>query len=196
MTISQIFARRIREEREQRGWSQAELSRRVTALGHPLDKDAMSKIERGERKVSLDDAVALAAALGVPLPALLFEPLSGEDVDIGTKTFMSTDYFVAWLAGMMPLRREDAEHYWQAPTAWAHGMRTIVNLARLISDRNTELEMLRAYIAYNRHVARWYEEAALRRPDATPEMAAEFQEEARSRYERADEIEGLLPRED
>jgi transcriptional regulator with XRE-family HTH domain len=63
----ELFGRRLREEREQRGWTQAELAERSGTGLHPT---AVTRIERSERGVSLNEALAFAAALGVSLPEL------------------------------------------------------------------------------------------------------------------------------
>jgi transcriptional regulator with XRE-family HTH domain len=110
MTIREMFAKRLREMREERGWSQAKLSRRVTELGYRLDKAAMSRIEGGQRTVTLEDAVALAAALGVPLPAL-FVGEETEEVEITSEIRVRTPFLNGWLAGKMPLDPADAKFY-------------------------------------------------------------------------------------
>ena len=65
------FAARTKRERERRGWRQEDLAIRVAAEGLSLHATAFSKIEAGQRAVSLDDAVCIAAAFGVPLTYLL-----------------------------------------------------------------------------------------------------------------------------
>lgn len=70
-TPERIFGRRLRRERVKRGWRQEDLA--VWAAGHGavMHSSAIAKIEAGTRMVRLDHAVALAAALGVPLSRLL-----------------------------------------------------------------------------------------------------------------------------
>ncbi|MGL4551761.1 MAG: helix-turn-helix domain-containing protein, partial [Gemmataceae bacterium] len=53
---------RLREERERLGLSQRQLAGRVG-----LYQSDISRIEKGGRPLALDEAVSLAAALGVPL---------------------------------------------------------------------------------------------------------------------------------
>ena len=65
------FAARTKRERERRGWRQEDLAIRVAAEGLSLHATAFSKIEAGQRAVSLDDAVCIAAAFDVPLTYLL-----------------------------------------------------------------------------------------------------------------------------
>ena len=57
--------------RTERGLAQRELAAHVTALGRPMSNTMLSRIERAQRRCDVDDLVALAQALGVPLLALL-----------------------------------------------------------------------------------------------------------------------------
>lgn len=74
-----IFGRRMKEERERRGWKQADLADRLTKAGVPVIASAISKSEAGHRLVRLSEAVAIAAALGLPLSALLTDTSGRED---------------------------------------------------------------------------------------------------------------------
>jgi ribosome-binding protein aMBF1 (putative translation factor) len=56
------FADRMRKVRDAQRWSAQDVSRRSG-----LSRVAISKIENGDRGVSLGDAVVLAEALGIPL---------------------------------------------------------------------------------------------------------------------------------
>ena len=66
-----IFARNVRRMREDRGWSQAELGRRL-GPGHALRQARVAAIE-ATGSVTIDQADAFAAALGVPVEVLLYE---------------------------------------------------------------------------------------------------------------------------
>lgn len=57
--------------------SQRRLVARLDQLGLPLNQSVITRIERGTRKVSLDEAIALAAALDVA-PVHLFLPIGDE----------------------------------------------------------------------------------------------------------------------
>ncbi len=72
--VRSTFASRVRQVREGRGWSQEELARRLGELGLRLDPTAITRMERGERSVRVEEAVVLAQALGLPLDELL-QPL-------------------------------------------------------------------------------------------------------------------------
>lgn len=69
--VRSTFASRVRQVREGQGWSQEELARRLSEVGLRLDPTAITRLERGERSVRVEEAVAVAQTLGVPLDELL-----------------------------------------------------------------------------------------------------------------------------
>ena len=74
-----LFARRLRQERERLGISQAELARRMAQLlGQNVESTAITRIEQQTRAVRLDEAVSAANALGVPLLVLLSDENEAE----------------------------------------------------------------------------------------------------------------------
>jgi len=74
-----VFARRMQELRQAKGISQHALVRRVRALGVPANQAGISRIEAGTQGVSLDEAVAIAAVLGVLPEELYREQLPWEE---------------------------------------------------------------------------------------------------------------------
>jgi transcriptional regulator with XRE-family HTH domain len=75
--MSAVFARKVRAMRTGRGWSQAEMGRRVG-----LGQSRMAVIE-DTGSVTIDQAQAFADALGVPVEVLLYEqPPAAEEVYI------------------------------------------------------------------------------------------------------------------
>jgi transcriptional regulator with XRE-family HTH domain len=78
----ELFRKRVERMRNRRGWSQRELARRVNDLGLPISQAAISLLEAGQRVVSLNEAVAIAAALNV-LPEVLYRSsLDWEDYSV------------------------------------------------------------------------------------------------------------------
>jgi transcriptional regulator with XRE-family HTH domain len=71
-------AARIRHERELRGWSTAELARRVTESGVPLRQQQVWQIESGDppRKLSVGEAATIARIFGLTISDLLAPPES------------------------------------------------------------------------------------------------------------------------
>lgn len=76
----QIFAFRLREERVRAGLSQAALADRLAeVLNQRVDASAITRIEKHERAVRLDEAVVIAELLGVRLETMLHERESVDD---------------------------------------------------------------------------------------------------------------------
>jgi transcriptional regulator with XRE-family HTH domain len=74
---SAVFAARLRETREARGKvPQAILAQQLTENGVPMGRAALTEIEKGVRRVSIDEALALAAHLNAA-PAGLLTPPTG-----------------------------------------------------------------------------------------------------------------------
>jgi transcriptional regulator with XRE-family HTH domain len=64
--LGHVLAAAVRAERSRRGWRQADLAQRC---GWSLDQ--ISAIERGIRRVTVEDLPVICGALGVPLIKLL-----------------------------------------------------------------------------------------------------------------------------
>ncbi|WP_079047988.1 helix-turn-helix domain-containing protein [Streptomyces hirsutus] len=72
----QVAARAIERLRAARGYSQRQLSARVTALGRPMTFTQLSRVERQVWRCDIDDLVAIATALGTPRTPSLVMPAS------------------------------------------------------------------------------------------------------------------------
>jgi len=91
-----VNVRRLRKERK---LSLAEVSSRMTALRVPLSLNTLSKVELGTRDLSLDELVALAAALGVA-PVLLIFPLGHQrSVELFPGDRLDTWAATRWFTG-------------------------------------------------------------------------------------------------
>jgi transcriptional regulator with XRE-family HTH domain len=67
-----VFRQRIIRERSEKDWSQAEVAKKLTAMGiDNVHFSTVSKIETGDRDIKLDEAAAMAELYGVSLDALL-----------------------------------------------------------------------------------------------------------------------------
>lgn len=77
--VSDIFAGRVREARNARGWTQQDLANEMGKLGAPMDRTTIAKLEKRQREARINEAVAIAAALDVALTCLLF-PIEGDSV--------------------------------------------------------------------------------------------------------------------
>ncbi len=58
-----VFGRRLRETRRARDLSQAQLAALATEAGAQMNKAAIIGVEKGTRRVTLDEAITLAAVL-------------------------------------------------------------------------------------------------------------------------------------
>jgi transcriptional regulator with XRE-family HTH domain len=72
----ELAPRRIRYERERRGWSTAELARQVTDAGAPIRQQAIWEIENRHppRRISLGEAIAIAKVFDLDILDLTDPP--------------------------------------------------------------------------------------------------------------------------
>lgn len=68
------FAENLRRVRISRPMTTERLAERVTELGRPMYANTITKIEKQQRRVDVDDLAALASALGVTVTHLLDAP--------------------------------------------------------------------------------------------------------------------------
>jgi transcriptional regulator with XRE-family HTH domain len=126
VTPGEVFARRMREVRTRRGWSQRELADRLHALGHPIGRVTLTRIEQGgvpgappeavtkARNVSLEDVLAISFALGVA-PVHMFVPFDLGDrlclSVVSAKQPVSPGMARRWIAGIDTLLDEDPQFF-------------------------------------------------------------------------------------
>ncbi|MGW1928035.1 helix-turn-helix domain-containing protein [Streptomyces sp. NPDC001919] len=67
-------AKRIKAERENRGWSTTTLSERLNEAGYEMNPSAVWRIENGKRRINLDEAIGFAEVFGVSLSNLVGPP--------------------------------------------------------------------------------------------------------------------------
>jgi transcriptional regulator with XRE-family HTH domain len=82
MLPHQIVPVRIRELREQHGWSQADLTRVLNRFGAGLDRSQVARVEQGDRGIPVDELVLFALALNTSLVNLLFPSDDDARVDL------------------------------------------------------------------------------------------------------------------
>jgi transcriptional regulator with XRE-family HTH domain len=89
-------AARLKQVRQERGLTLAQLAARLEALGRPLLLSALSKIEQRQRRVDADDLVALARALDVSPMLLLLPADASADTLVQLTESDSVDASRAW----------------------------------------------------------------------------------------------------
>jgi len=114
--------------RKKRGWSAAELARRMKAVGIPWERIVVTKLETGRRaSVSVDELLALSAVLNCP-PVMLMtaDEWDHPDYEPGRVIFnyqvtptTTTDmgHVRAWIHGAIALGDDDdpREYYGELP---------------------------------------------------------------------------------
>jgi transcriptional regulator with XRE-family HTH domain len=68
----EAVARRVRFEREKRGWTTEGLAQRMTEAGCPITQSAIWRVENGQprRRITHDEALAYAAVFEIPIAEL------------------------------------------------------------------------------------------------------------------------------
>lgn len=65
------FGERVKDEREHRGWSQANMAKMLSDNGiHPMHPTTVAKIEAGDRSVRINEAVGIADLFEVSVDSL------------------------------------------------------------------------------------------------------------------------------
>lgn len=103
-TVAATVAGNVAEVRDLRRLSVRALADRLAEIGHPILASGISKIENAERKVSVEDLVALALALDVSPVRLLLPAEPGEDEIALTPGRSATwDRAWRWAVGEQPI---------------------------------------------------------------------------------------------
>lgn len=92
----QRVGRRLKELRHERGYTLGELEAKLAALGRPILLSALSKIEKGQRRVDADDLVGLARALDVSPNSLMLPSPYGPDTEVALTESTTMDVAAAW----------------------------------------------------------------------------------------------------
>lgn len=108
--IGQNLIRAVEELREERGLSYRKLSAALDdEAGRPVFPLGLSRLAKGERRVDVDELVALSVVLGVNPSALLLPRDAGGDdlVELAPKVSQRAWIAWAWADGETPLPDED-----------------------------------------------------------------------------------------
>jgi transcriptional regulator with XRE-family HTH domain len=96
-------AENLRRLRSARGLSTSRLSKLLADFGRPIQPTGITKIEKRERKVDVDDLVALAAALRVNPSALLLPPTIAGEIELTGVGVVPADVAWRWADGEGPI---------------------------------------------------------------------------------------------
>ena len=100
---SAVFGRRLQETRKARNLTQAELARQMRAKGHAMSKTALLRIERSDRRLTLDEAFALTEALQA-VPVNMLTPPEGKFVRLSESLATDGSGIRKWLIKGLPGR--------------------------------------------------------------------------------------------
>lgn len=108
------FAMNVRARRELSGLSQRELARALVDLGHAsFRQQTIAEIESGGRQVKLDEALALARALGITVDSLIrpagLTRQAGELLTAAREAQEAARHAARW-AGERELARHKLQH--------------------------------------------------------------------------------------
>jgi transcriptional regulator with XRE-family HTH domain len=122
-TTGKTVGENVARVRREQGISLKALEGRLETLERRISFSGLSKIERGDRRVDVDDLMALAIALDVAPTALLLpegDPTRVADV---TGARASVGLLWEWAAGVSPLQRETDTRRFHARSApeWLDG---------------------------------------------------------------------------
>jgi transcriptional regulator with XRE-family HTH domain len=109
---AEAVAANVRRVRSSRGWSTYELAGKLAKVGRSIAPSAISKIERGERQVSIDELVTLAVVFRVSPSALLLPFTDGPDKPVEVTGAGQVPALAAWewADGRTPLKFEPGRH--------------------------------------------------------------------------------------
>lgn len=131
-----VVARQLAHIRKQQGLTYVELSKKLEALGAPIPTLGLRRIEARARRVSADDLVALAAALGVSPHALLVDPYDSETLPTGVSGDVTTEEAQAWIGGQTGLSVESRIDFHLSVHQRLTGER--VDVEKLLESSNTK----------------------------------------------------------
>jgi transcriptional regulator with XRE-family HTH domain len=116
----------MRLQRARKGWTQKQLAARLGTLGFVVHQSTVGKWEAGERKIALDEALAISIALDVALSHMIAgsyaqRPIRRPSIALSRKTPpVSSRQLRLCIRGQQPLWGQDERRYFSevAPDEW------------------------------------------------------------------------------
>ncbi len=117
--LGEVVAGNVRRWRAGRGLDQQALADRLGKLGWTVDRTTVVRIEKGTRKVTVDDLGLLAVALNVPLPLLILPAHEARPVALtsaGKTSALHPWMLWEWMLGNEPLpgRHAGSDGEWRS----------------------------------------------------------------------------------
>jgi transcriptional regulator with XRE-family HTH domain len=116
----------MRIQRTRKGWTQKQLAARLAKLGFVVHQTTVGKWEAGERRISLDEALAISVALDVDPGHMLAGSYS--DVEFSQPSIalspqtppVSARQMRMWVRGQQPVWGQDEKRYYTevGPDEW------------------------------------------------------------------------------
>jgi transcriptional regulator with XRE-family HTH domain len=111
-TVSRVVGRQVQAARQRLHLKQADLAKRLDDLGLPTHQATIHRLETGGRRITVDDALALAAALGVRPLFLLTGDYTNEAVPVAPKLEPAQPTQMRrWFSGQVQLPGLDADSF-------------------------------------------------------------------------------------
>jgi len=107
---AEAAAEEVRRVRMRKGWNQQQLADALHELGAPIDRATISKIETGERRITLDEVFLFAFALGVSPASLMLPRPFGSTVAVTPTVALETQEATDWLRGFSFPRHSSPGH--------------------------------------------------------------------------------------
>ena len=119
LTVDQVLAGRLRQARVLREWTQENFIDELRKSGIIMDRTTLAKIERAQRKVRVDELLAMAACLDAS-PLFLLAPGQLEaEVQLTPKRRIESFALLEWARGDGPLAtRNRSTYFGMAPGTW------------------------------------------------------------------------------
>lgn len=95
-TAAARTAKNVQQLRKLRGLTVRDLSARLAEVGHPVGPSGVSKIELAQRRIDVEDLLALAAALQVSPNRLLLAPGASETEPLALTESVEVSEGSAW----------------------------------------------------------------------------------------------------
>ena len=112
-TVSRVVGRQVQAARERLHLRQVDLAKKLTTLGVPTHQATVHRLETGARRVTVDDVLALAAALEVSPLYLLGGSYTNEPVPVTPKLEASPPQMRRWLTGQVQLPSLDPDSFFE-----------------------------------------------------------------------------------